>query len=127
MITFGTTCPAGPDRLDAPAPGQDRKPLSDRRIHIALLFALILAAQLFLPAMASARQQADLLPDNATRSAYGGSWTCDLGFFRNEGACEPIALPENAYLSSRSYDRGWLCKHGYIPNDGRCVPDARDG
>ncbi len=62
------------------------------------------------------------LPQNAyaTGRAYGSGWACKRGFTETSGmTCEPIPVPENAYLRSSGVD--WECARGYRQERDTCV------
>jgi len=39
----------------------------------------------------------------------------------NQGKCEAIDVPENAYLEVSSYRSGWMCERGYQRQLDHCV------
>ncbi|WP_444455265.1 hypothetical protein ACTTAI_08295 [Rhodobacter capsulatus] len=62
------------------------------------------------------------LPDHAyaTGRSYGTGWACLRGFEEVARArCEPIAIPEHAFLQSSGY--GWQCERGYRKEREACV------
>jgi hypothetical protein len=61
-------------------------------------------------------------PPNATAQRYGDGWTCDPGYRERGGACEAVAIPENAYPADTRYgQRGWECARGFALDGGKCL------
>ena len=62
------------------------------------------------------------IPENAyaTGRSYGSGWACRRGFEEIGGtACQPIPVPENAFLRSSGYD--WQCDRGYRQDRESCI------
>lgn len=49
-------------------------------------------------------------------------WTCNRGYRRTSGSCEPVAVPPNAYLSAAGDD--WECDEHYRKVEASCTADA---
>ena len=99
------------------------------RLRQLAIGMFVLVGVLVPPALpAVAQDGTGSVPENAHAWKYGDGWECDLGYRVNEGSCEEIVLPENAYATGRSYGTGWDCYRGFEEVDGtRCaavfVPD----
>ncbi|NKX44466.1 hypothetical protein [Roseicyclus persicicus] len=56
-----------------------------------------------------------------TGRSYGTGWECDRGYVETNGAsCDPIPVPENAFLRSSGHE--WQCDRGYLRDRDACVP-----
>ncbi|MCC2656224.1 MAG: uncharacterized protein K0Q76_1332 [Panacagrimonas sp.] len=55
-------------------------------------------------------------------SADSGGGNCAKGFRTVDGTCQPIAVPDNAYLTERDFGRGWECQYGHRLVDETCRP-----
>jgi len=93
---------------------------------VALVLTAMSASALF-HGTAHGQRAASPVPENARAETHGTGWQCNRGFSKLEGACEPIRVPANAYLTSLSYGRGWECKRGFREVRNTCnaieVPD----
>ena len=95
------------------------KSLSWHRIVSKLTFiavALVVCAgfaAVVLPLRGFAQQSTGPMPENAHKAPFGSRWECNLGFRLNQGACEVVTVPENAYSTNKSYGKGWKCRRGY--------------
>ncbi len=49
---------------------------------------------------------------------YGDHWKCDRGFKRVEDECQPVELPEHAFLTEYGVD--WNCERGFRREGNRC-------
>ncbi len=62
------------------------------------------------------------VPENAyaTERSYGTGWACRRGYQVAGGtSCEPIPVPENAFLSEST--NGWHCERGYRRERDACI------
>ena len=57
------------------------------------------------------------LPEHAY-TIFGDYWECERGFKRVEGECQPIEVPEHAFLSSNGND--WTCERGFRRVEDEC-------
>lgn len=85
----------------------------------ALLATLVTAIS---SGVVSGQSDSSLIPENAHAETYGSGWECDRGYAETDGACTPIQVPANAYLTNSSYGRGWDCKRGFRENRSTCIP-----
>jgi hypothetical protein len=72
------------------------------------------------------------IPENAypTGRSYGTGWACRRGYEEvSSTSCEPIRVPDNAFLRSSGY--GWQCERGFRQERNACaaidLPNAREG
>jgi len=86
--------------------------MSSNSGFVAFVLMALSASALF-SGTAHGQGTATPVPENAHAETYGTGWECNSGFSETEGACEPIQVPANAYLTSLSYGRGWDCKRGF--------------
>ena len=93
--------------------------MSSRSGLVAFALMAISASGLFV-GTAHGQGAAGPFPENAHAEAYGTGWECNRGFFEKDGACAPIQLPANAYLTSLAYGRGWDCKRGFREIHSTC-------
>ena len=89
-------------------------------IHAARIMSLV-ALLAVLPAAAFAQLAAVGVPENATARTYGGGWTCNRGFRKDDGACQAIRVPANAFPTDATYGSGWQCRRGFRNADNNCV------
>ena len=59
------------------------------------------------------------LPEHAY-TTFGDYWRCERGFKRVEGECQPIEVPEHAFLSY--YGDDWTCERGFRRVEDECQP-----
>lgn len=91
------------------------------KIFSPLQFLLILLILAVSPIAAHAQSSRAEMPVNASPNTYGSGWECDSGFRNNGGqTCEPITIPENAYLSGSTFGRGWVCARGFRERGQTC-------
>ena len=81
--------------------------------RVPIVMAVLAASLAALALPAPAQDGTGSIPANAHEWRYGDGWDCDLGYRVNDGSCEHIALPENAYATGRSYGTGWACSRGF--------------
>ncbi len=51
---------------------------------------------------------------------YGDSWKCERGFKRADDECQPVEVPEHAFLAD--YGNSWKCERGFKREGNRCSP-----
>ena len=61
------------------------------------------------------------VPENATLSRHGEGWYCSPGYRKANNVCEALVIPDNAYLTNKSYGSGWACERGYMAKGTECV------
>lgn len=66
------------------------------------------------------------IPKNAYLDAFGDGWKCERGFLNiRRTTCEPIVVPDNAFLTEEGYDStGWACERGFRAEANRCIAIA---
>lgn len=93
-----------------------------RWLSFAVCASATLVVALWSPHRASALDAVEVTPNHATQTAYGGRWECDRGYrSNNDGSCQPVALPANAYATDSSFGAGWECRRGYRESEGSCI------
>lgn len=65
--------------------------------------------------------EAIFVPENAFLKSSGHGWQCERGFAERDGRCDPITLPENAYLDTDPSGPGWRCMRRYARKNDSCV------
>ena len=51
---------------------------------------------------------------------FGNGWDCERGYYRANGNCTEVQVPEQATLNY--YGNGWKCMRGYRRSISACVP-----
>ena len=91
--------------------------LSNYFIQFILVFLFFMA----IPSVATAKDTALDIPENAHTNRYGSGWECDRGYRPTKNSCVAIKLPENAFLTDKTYGRGWDCMRSFRERNGSCV------
>jgi CheY-like chemotaxis protein len=60
------------------------------------------------------------LPANAVASRYGEGWQCQRGHERVDKVCNPIQVPEHAFLNFSG--ESWQCQRNFVRKGQACVP-----
>jgi len=63
------------------------------------------------------------VPEHAflTDSSFGVGWKCERGFKRADDECQPVEVPEHAFLAD--YGDSWKCERGFKREGNRCSPN----
>lgn len=61
-----------------------------------------------------------VVPEHGHLNKNGNGWDCKALFRKTYDSCDPINVPENAFLAPTSYGPGWKCHYGYLEANGRC-------
>lgn len=91
--------------------------LAPQRVMRVLFFAA------YATTLSALAQPATLtpLPVHTTPHMSASGETCDQGFRSAGTGCQPIVVPNNAYLADHGLGRGWECAYGYRLEKNACV------
>ena len=66
-----------------------------------------------------ATSQAQSLPENAHKNAYGSGWSCNRGFYKSRDQCLAVIVPKNGKLNYSGH--AWDCQRGFRKSGRQCL------